>query len=338
MIIMNFNSSAVLPFLRLVFVVAAYVSLLFLASCKLDNDEEFPNYDWVSQYTLDKTMVEVNTANAATAFETVFQEMITDSVSQSSFCQSFISPVRFLDDSSGYFFVETYRAWMVAHATQQALVGTNRMEVQDVNGKYYVKDMVNTAVFNGYGFVEYFFNNPVSGMVERKLGFVKNIPSAEMFVGSGFYSDPPKLYYTHEAARIKVAESATRSMAAGIGGVLASQPADSLSGVELCRRLIDHVRFFDDQSGYFFMYDFRCHNVAHGIQKNLQGQNLYDYQDSRGTFVIRELLALASGNSNGGYLEYYWNNPVTGNEEPKLAYVIKVPGIDYFIGSGIYLD
>lgn len=101
--------------------------------------------------------------------------------------------------------------------------------------------------------------------------------------------------------------------------------------------MIDYIRFFDDQSGYFFMYDFDCVNVAHGTQKNLQGQNLYDYQDSRGNYVIRELVAIAKGPTSEGYYEYWWNNPVTGNEEPKLAYVMKVPGIDYFIGSGIYL-
>ena len=40
--------------------------------------------------------------------------------------------------------------------------------------------------------------------------------------------------------------------------------------------------------------------------------------------------------SGSGYYEYYWNNPVTGKEESKTAFVYKIPGIDYFIGSGIY--
>lgn len=312
--------------------------LFWLSACSLRNNGTDMNYDWVSQYTLDRTMVEVNTTNAATALETVFQHRYTDSAARASFCQDFTGPVRFLDDSTGYFFVETYRAWMVAHATQPQLVGTNRMDVQDENGKFYVKDMVNTAIFNGYGFVEYYFSNPVSGQTERKIGFVKNIPSAEMFIGSGFYGDSEGKHYTAQSARIRIAESATQCMASGIAGVLARQAADSTDGVALCRDLIDHVRFFDDQSGYFFIYDFSCRNVAHAIQKNLQGQNLYDYQDSRGLYVIRELLAITQSGQGSGHLEYYWNNPVTGNEERKLAFVKKVPGVNYFIGSGIYID
>jgi two-component system NarL family sensor kinase len=76
--------------------------------------------------------------------------------------------------------------------------------------------------------------------------------------------------------------------------------------------------------------------VAHSTQPDLQGQNLYDYQDSHGNYVIRDLIQIAK-DDNSGFYEYYWNNPNNGNEELKQSFVIKIPGIDYFIGSGIYL-
>jgi len=125
-------------------------------------------------------------------------------------------------------------------------------------------------------------------------------------------------------------------MAEGISGGFEIIP-DSMSKVEFCREFIDHIRFFDNQSGYFFIYDFSCVNVAHGTQKSLQGQDLYNYQDSHGNYVIRDLVNIAKL-SGSGYYDYYWNNPVSGNEEPKKAYVYKIPGIDYFIGSGVYLE
>lgn len=289
----------------------------------------------VSQYDLNKAIVQINTTNAATGFETVFQDMIPDSSGRAVFCQAFIEPVRFFTDQSGYFYVESYSGWMVAHALQPGLIGTCRINVQDVNGKYYVRELVETAKYIGYGFVEYYFNNPVTGENERKLGFVKNIPSACFFIGSGFYGDPPVRQYTSMEAQKIIAEEATVSMAEGIGGAIAGIFSDTADRVQFCRKMIDWVRFFDDQSGYFFMYDFRCVNVAHGIQKNLQGKDLYDYQDSKGNYVIRDLLAIAK-NPGSGWYEYWWNNPVSGKEEPKLAFVMKIPGIDYFIGSGIY--
>jgi len=316
------------------------VLFLFLAmtSCQKNCQQPEPIDNGVSRYDLDKAIVEVNTTNVATGFETMFQSTITDSASRARLCQSFIEPVRFFPDQSGYFFVESYNAWMVAHATQPDLIGTCRMDVQDAHGKFYVREMVNTVRFIGYGFVEYYFNNPATGETERKLGFVKSIPSAEFFIGSGFYGDLPDLYYTVSEAMMMTAESATASMAQGIGGVFATYYADSNDRVNFCRQMIDHIRFFDDQSGYFFIYDFNCVNVAHGTQKDLQGQNLYNYQDLRGNYVIRELVRVAEGPTGEGYYEYWWNNPVTGTEEPKLAYVMKIPGIDYFIGSGIYLQ
>ncbi|PKP53351.1 MAG: hypothetical protein CVT92_04895 [Bacteroidetes bacterium HGW-Bacteroidetes-1] len=314
------------------------VLAVVLSSCNNKNEDVYVKTDWVSQYTLDKTIVEVNTTNAATGFETLFQSIITDSAQQAILCQSFIQPVRFFDDASGYYFVETYRAWMVAHATNPGLIGTNRLDIQDVNGKYYVRDMVNTAIYTGNGFIEYYFSNPATSLTERKIGFVKSIPSAQLFIGSGFYGDPLSFYYTPNEAKIKIAEEATRSMALGMGGALSGYYSDTANRVEFCRKMIDFVRFFDDQSGYFFMYDFNCVNLAHGTQKELQGQKLYDYQDSRGNYVIRELVSVAKNVEGSGFYEYWWNNPVTGKEEPKLAFVMKIPGFDYFIGSGIYLQ
>ncbi|MFH1160969.1 MAG: cache domain-containing protein [bacterium] len=308
-----------------------------MISCKKGEEETSLPGDWISQYTLDRSIVEVNTTNTATGLETVFRTMVPDSAGRAHLCQAFVNPVRFFNDSSGYFFVESYRAWMVAHATKPELIGTYRMDVQDARGKYYVRDMVNTVIYIGYGFVEYYFDNPASGLTERKLGFVKNIPSAEFFIGSGFYGDPPDVYYTSLKAKIAVAKEATIVMAEGIGGSFSGFYTDTSDRVEFCRKMIDYVRFFDDQSGYFFIYDFNCVNVAHGTQKNLQGQNLFNYQDSRGNYVIRELVALAKSPAGEGYYEYWWNNPVSGQEEPKLAFVKKIPGIDYFIGSGIYL-
>ncbi len=311
------------------------ISILFHLSCK--KEEYYYSYDKVSQYELNKAIVQINTTNVATGFETVFSEMIPDSASRAQFCQAFVEPVRFFEDKTGYFFVESYNAWMIIDAAHPELTGQYRLDVQDANGEFYVQEMVSTVKYIGYGFVEYYFLNPSTNNTERKLGFVKSIPSAEFFIGSGFYGDPAEKFYEQSDANKMIVIESTRSVAEGIGGVFENYYSDSLDRVEFCRKFIDRIRFFDNQSGYFFIYDFNCVNVAHGIQKNLQGQDLYNYQDSHGNYVIRDLVDIAK-NQGEGYYEYYWNNPVTSQEEPKLAWVIKIPGIDYFIGSGIYLD
>lgn len=106
--------------------------------------------------------------------------------------------------------------------------------------------------------------------------------------------------------------------------------------VEFIQNFIDPIRFYPDSSGYFYVYTMSCVNIAHATQKNLVGQNLYDYTDTKGKFVIRELSAAAA--AGGGFVEYYWIKPGSEGEKLKIGYVEPIPGTDYFIGTGVYLE
>ena len=135
----------------------------------------------------------------------------------------------------------------------------------------------------------------------------------------------------------QTAQAVVHSSAAGLGAVLKNYPSET-DRINFIRAYIDPVRFYPDQSGYFYVYNLDCVNIAHATQKDLQGQNLYNYQDSRGTYVIRLLSAAAK--SGGGFVEYYWKNPAVASQEEqkKIGYVEPIPGTDYFIGTGVYLN
>lgn len=315
--------------------------MLFISSCNnYCNCKINPYYDMVNEYDLKKSIIKINSTNLSTAFETIFLESSidllanSDSINKAHFCQAVVNPISFFNDESGYFFIESNKAWMIAHATKPELVGTYRYDIQDVNGKFYVRDMIETINYKGNGFVDYYFDHPQTGISTKKLSFVKDIPAANFFIGSGFYQYAENKYYTSEQSVLLTVESLTKSMAEGLSGGF-SFLSDSMDYILLSREFIDHIRFFDNTSGYFFIYDFNCNNIAHGIQKDLQGQNLYNYQDTKGNYVIRELVTVAK-NDGSGYYEYYWNNPLTGKEEQKKAFVYKIPGIEYFVGSGVY--
>ncbi len=49
---------------------------------------------------------------------------------------------------------------MVVHALKPELEGTYRYNVEDINGKYYVRDMVEAIIYKGFGFVDYYFEHP----------------------------------------------------------------------------------------------------------------------------------------------------------------------------------
>ena len=132
----------------------------------------------------------------------------------------------------------------------------------------------------------------------------------------------------------EIAKTMVRGTAAGLGEVLKGVKSEK-DRIDLIRTFISPIRFYPDNSGYFYVYDLNCISIAHATQKDLQGKNLFDYKDVKGNFVIRNL-SNASKNG-GGFVEFYWVKPGSKDELKKLGYVEPIPGTNYFIGSGVYL-
>ncbi|MCX5849155.1 MAG: cache domain-containing protein [Deltaproteobacteria bacterium] len=132
----------------------------------------------------------------------------------------------------------------------------------------------------------------------------------------------------------ETAKTVVHATAAGLGEVLKSVKTEK-ERVNMIRSFIKPIRFYSDKSGYFYVYDFSCLNIAHATQNDLPGKTLYDHKDVKGKFVIRELSAAAK--KGGGYVEFYWVKPGSKNEFKKLGYVEPIPGTNYFIGTGVYL-
>lgn len=102
----------------------------------------------------------------------------------------------------------------------------------------------------------------------------------------------------------------------------------------LIRELISNIRFEDDKSGYFFVYEgTTC--IALPTNTKVQGKDLGGLTDPNGFYVIRELYKTA--NNGGGFIEYIWPKPGAGDTK-KLAYSELIPGTQMWLGTGVYLD
>ena len=99
-------------------------------------------------------------------------------------------------------------------------------------------------------------------------------------------------------------------------------------------RLLQSLDYGDD--GYFFVYDMHGRVLMHPRQRELVGQDLWDMRDARGNATIQSLLARAR--AGGGYVEYMWRRPSTGQVAPKLGYVVQIPAWDWMVGTGLYRD
>jgi signal transduction histidine kinase len=138
---------------------------------------------------------------------------------------------------------------------------------------------------------------------------------------------------TQEEDNNRVASTAVHVAAVGLGEIL-KNITDETQRVKIIRDFIDPIRFFNDKSGYFFVYYFNCVNLAHAIDKTLPGKDLTDYKDSKGMLVIQSLSKTAY--NGGGFVTFFWPHPQTKVEQRKTGYVEPIPGTDYFIGAGYY--
>jgi len=77
----------------------------------------------------------------------------------------------------------------------------------------------------------------------------------------------------------------------------------------------------------------------HAAQPELEQKNLLAMQDTEGTFVIREMIALAKSKGEG-FISYRWAKPgfPPDQEFEKISFIKYLPQLDCFIGAGEYLD
>lgn len=110
--------------------------------------------------------------------------------------------------------------------------------------------------------------------------------------------------------------------------------SDKEAREKIIRSMIEDHRFEADKSGYFFCYEGTT-AVALGVKPEMEGHDMGDTKNSNGVHVIRKLWQTAKKGS--GFLRYLWPKPGNGNA-PKLSYVAMIPGTDYWIGTGVYID
>ncbi|WP_320170523.1 methyl-accepting chemotaxis protein [Maridesulfovibrio sp.] len=131
--------------------------------------------------------------------------------------------------------------------------------------------------------------------------------------------------------KIKVATSAmAEALAKAVSGV-----SEDKEKIEIFRNMIKDAFFEQDSSGYFFVYEGTT-NVAHPVKPSLHGKDLNNLKGKDGVYSVRELARAAE--SGGGFVHFTWDKPGKAEPMPKLGYAQMIPGTDFWIGTGVYID
>ncbi len=127
-------------------------------------------------------------------------------------------------------------------------------------------------------------------------------------------------------------KAATGTMAVAIANRIKTI-GDPQEKIDAIRRMLEGVRYESDRSGYFFVFK-GSKTIAH-IKKSLYGKDMGSVKDKNGTYMLKELYEKA--HNGGGFVRYVWPKPGAG-DQPKLSYATMIPGTDFWLGTGVYID
>ena len=210
-----------------------------------------------------------------------------------------IRPIRF-NNGRGYYFATSLTGIEELFADRPELEGKDLIKMQDTQGNYVIKDMIQIAKEKGEGFYEYLWTKPMmKGGGFPKIAFIKYFKPFDWFIGTGEYLDDMEKEIQQEVIE-----------------------------------RISKIRFGKD--GYIFAFRYDGIYVSH-ITKKYIGKNMINITDPNGVRINRELLKAATS-PDGVYVNYVWKKPSLGVEVPKLGFAKAFDEWQLIIGTGVYLD
>jgi cytochrome c len=91
----------------------------------------------------------------------------------------------FIKEKELYIFVVEFNGFCLANGGNPKLAGKDMSNLQDADGKYFIKAMIELAKTKGSGWVDYKWTNPGTKQIEPKSSYVAK--GDDYFVGCGIY-------------------------------------------------------------------------------------------------------------------------------------------------------
>jgi diguanylate cyclase (GGDEF)-like protein len=94
---------------------------------------------------------------------------------------------------------------------------------------------------------------------------------------------------------------------------------------------------FNDGRGYFFIYDQQGNSIMLPGHAEQEGINQWDMQDSKGTYIVRELVSITKNRKEGFNKWSYYKPDNSTDELEKIGFVKLFEPFGWIIGTGEYL-
>jgi methyl-accepting chemotaxis protein len=114
--------------------------------------------------------------------------------------------------------------------------------------------------------------------------------------------------------------------------------AGSISRDEAIQQYRDAIRpiRYGGGAGYYFAYGMDGNTIVLGPTPQIEGTSRIGVKDADGKLWVQAMIEVAR--QGGGTVDYRYPKPGSTVAQPKLAYVLPVPGWNFFVATGLYID
>jgi signal transduction histidine kinase len=106
---------------------------------------------------------------------------------------------------------------------------------------------------------------------------------------------------------------------------------------EMIKAAIREIKFNNDRA-YFFIIDKEGKNQLHPIMPELEGKDVYNTRDSKGSYIVKEPLELLKKKDEIFYNWYWVKSQEDKKEYKKIGFIKNFHELNWVIGTGEYLE
>jgi len=139
----------------------------------------------------------------------------------------------------------------------------------------------------------------------------------------------------HLSTMVKMARNSVEPLVAKVRtGQLSKQ-----EGMQQVRDLVRRMTYEDEHGkNYMFMSAYDGTMLVQPYDPNREMTNQWELHDGHGTYIIQALIRSAKSYPDGGFVNYFYHPPGSKDFQEKLAFVMGIPELDCYIGTGAYME